>query len=115
MLTIDDVANLNIDNNGEQQQQNDAMNNNNNNDIGNDLNTNTILIQMQQMRQSMIVSFDTVQQQQNNMRMEMLEKHKILTKNINRIFIQPPRMGSQQQRLDREVHNNFEEAVEALV
>lgn len=111
MLTIDEI--VDVANNDVEQGllQNNGNNNNNNNN--NDM--NVLLVQMQQLRQAMTVNFDQMQQQQNNLRTDMLEKHKILTKNINRIFIQPPRMATPQQRQDREARNNFAEAAEALV
>jgi hypothetical protein len=109
-VTIDEIIDVTGDHDAVEGELQTRNNNNNNN--GND--TNILLIQMQQIRQSMTAHFDGMQQQQNNLRSEMLERHKIMTKNINRIFIQPPRMGTQQQRLDREARNNFIEAAEEL-
>jgi hypothetical protein len=108
-VTIDEIVRVDGDHDDASQGElQTTRNNNNNND------TNLLLTQMQQIRHSMAAHFDGIQQQQNNLRMEMIERHKILTKNINRIFIQPPRMGTQQQRQDREARNNFLDAAEEV-
>lgn len=93
-------------------------NNNNNGGRGaggiNNSAVNIILSQIQQIKQNMAAQFDQLQQCYNNLRMELLEKYRIINKSINRIFIQPPRQGTQQQRNDRDARNNFRDEAEAL-
>ena len=59
--------------------------------------------------------YSQLQQTTNNLRLELLEKYKMINKSINRIFIQPPRQGTQQQRNDREERNNFNDAAAELL
>jgi hypothetical protein len=98
-LVIDEVQHVDGDGGiagGEQQQQENS--------------NNAILSNMQQLRQQMATQYDTLQQSFNNLRSEIHAKHNIIQKNINRIFIQPPRQATRQQQREREQNNNLEEA-----
>jgi hypothetical protein len=57
-------------------------------------NTNTILTHMQQLKQEISTKYDQLQQSVTSLRSEMTVKHQIIQRNINRIFIQPPRQSS---------------------
>ena len=86
-------------------------NNNGNRDCGGGINNdaiNIILSQIQQLKQTMASQFEQLQQCYNNLRIEVLEKYKIINKSINRVLIQPPRQSTQQQRNDRDERNNFD-------
>jgi hypothetical protein len=106
-LCIDEVEVIEIDGeivggNGDRRQQQQDPNN------------NIILIQMQQLKQQIATQYDHLQQSVTNLRSEISDKHQIIQRNINRIFIQPPRQGTQQQRRERENHenNNIEAALQ---
>jgi hypothetical protein len=66
--------------------------------------------QLQQIKQQIATQYNQIQQSVNNLRVEISHKHSIIQKNINRIFIQPPHQATQQQRREREAHDNIEEA-----
>jgi hypothetical protein len=112
-VNIDDVVVLD-EHGGEQGELQTRRNNNNGGNNDNNTQFNTILVQMQQIKQSMAAQFDQINQSINNQRTETGEKFKVLNKNVNRILIQPPRMMTPQQRQDRAERNNFIEAAEAL-
>ena len=104
------------DENGELVARDDNLNNNNSRASGiNKEAVNILLSQIQQIKQTMSSQYNELQQCYNNLRIEILEKYKLINKSINRIFIQPPRQGTQQQRSDRETRDNFIEAAEAIV
>jgi hypothetical protein len=111
-VIIDEV----LQENGGELQQNNTTNNGSNAGVNNNTNDtiNILFTQMQQMKHQLAVQFEQVHQSTNNLRTDFAEKYKILNKNINRVFIQPPRQGTQRQREDREARNNFEAAAEAL-
>jgi hypothetical protein len=75
-------------------------------------NTNMILLQMQRIQQQLATQYDHLQQSVNNFRSDMSAKHSLLQKNINRLFIQPPRQATPQQRREREANDNTVEAAE---
>ena len=81
-----------------------------NNRQQNENNTNTIMIQMQQIKQQMSTQYDFLQNNYNNLRTDINEKHQIIQKNIKRILIQPPRQATPQQRLELAERDNIEEA-----
>jgi hypothetical protein len=113
-VCIDEIVELR-DNNGELVAVDCNTNNNNRSGGVNNEAVNLILSQIQQIKQTMSTQFGQLEQCYNNLRIELLEKYRIINKSINRIFIQPPRQSTQQQRNDREARNNFIEAAEALV
>jgi hypothetical protein len=94
-LCIDEVEMIEID--GERQQQQEQQQ---------DPNNNIILIQMQQLKQQIATQYDQLQQSVMNLRSEISDKHQIIQRNINRIFIQPPRQATRQQRQERENDQN---------
>ena len=66
--------------------------------------------QLHQIKQQIATQYNQLQQSVNNLRTEISEKHSIIQKNINRIFIQPPRQATQQQRREREGRDNMADA-----
>lgn len=74
-------------------------------------NTNSVLSSLQQFKQQVATQFDIMQQSFTNLRSDITVKHSIIQKNINRIFIQPPRQGTRQQQQEREQNDNLAQAV----
>ena len=59
------------------------------------------------MKSQMIAHYDSLNQSFNNFRADYSEEHSILTTNINRIQIQPPRQATQEQQQDRVANDNI--------
>jgi hypothetical protein len=111
-VIIDEMMEV-TDEHGVLQQNNNTTNNNNR--VQQQDHINILFVQMQQLKHQFAIQYEQLQQSTNNLRTDFAEKYKILNKNINRVFIQPPRQGTQRQREEREARNNFEAAAEALV
>jgi hypothetical protein len=73
-------------------------------------NMNVILSNMQQIKQQIATNYDIIMTSVNNLRSDISSKHSIIQKNISRIFIQPPRQGTQQQQRERAENDNLAEA-----
>mgnify|MGYP003512971962 FL=1 len=69
-----------------------------------------ILGQLQSLQHSVITQCGELQTSINKIRMEMNTKNKILTRNINRLVVQPSRKATPQQR----EHNNIQSEVAEL-
>jgi hypothetical protein len=73
-------------------------------------NDTNMMQQLQQIKEQIATQYNHIQQSVTNLRIEISEKHSIIQRNINRIFIQPPRQATTQQRREREAHDNVAEA-----
>ena len=111
-LSIDEISEL--DENGELVGSTTPTNNNTraNGSQQNDR-SNMILIKLQQLQHQAASNFDQQQQTTTNLRIEVLEKFKMVNKNMNKILIQPPRQRTPAQQAESDARNNFEQETEA--